>query len=86
MALTIFIVLAGVIVAWLFFFLFSQRWPLKVAEHTVFCPVQSKPAKIRLLHSQVSFGSYMPVDVSSCSLFPQGPVSCDRQCMSGGIQ
>ncbi len=81
MAVTLFAVLAGVVVAWLGFFLFFQRWPIKVVEHSVFCPVHNKPARIRLVHSQVSFGSYMPVEVSSCSLFVQGPVSCERQCM-----
>ena len=81
MAITLYIVLAGVLIAWLAFFYFIKRWPLKVVEHNVFCPVQKTPAKISLVHSQVSFGSYMPVDVSSCSLFPQGRVSCEKQCM-----
>ncbi len=81
MAVALFVLLAGILIVWLAFFLFFQRWPVKVAEHSVFCPVQGKPAKIRFVHSQVSFGSYMPVDVSSCSLFPEGPVSCEKQCM-----
>ncbi len=81
MAITLCIILAGIFVAWLAFFYFVRRWPLKVVEHSVFCPVQKKPAKISLVHSQVSFGSYMPSDVSSCSLFPQGQMSCDKQCL-----
>jgi len=81
MAVTLYIILGIAFVAGLAFFFFIRRWPLKVVEHSVFCPVEKKPAKVSLVHSQVSFGSYMPSDVSSCSLFPQGQMSCNRQCM-----
>jgi hypothetical protein len=81
MEIALYVVAAGVLVAWLAFFLFARRWPLKVAERRVFCPIQQRPAKIRLVHSQVSFGSYMPSDLSSCSLLPRGPVSCHMECL-----
>ncbi len=81
MAVTLYIVFMLILAVWLVFFYFLKRWPLKVVEHNVFCPVQKKPARISLMHSQVSIGSYMPSDISSCSLFPQGPVSCGRQCL-----
>jgi len=81
MAIALYIVLAGVLIAWLAFFYFVKRWPLKVVEHSVFCPVQKTPATVSFVRSEVSFGAYMPTDVSSCSLFPRGQVSCDRECM-----
>jgi hypothetical protein len=81
MAVAISIVLAGVLIVWLAFFYFVRRWPLKVMKRNVFCPVQKTPAKVSFVHSEVSFGTYMPTDVSSCSLFPRGEMSCDKQCM-----
>ncbi len=81
MVLTLSVVVACVLVAWLGFFYFVRHWPLRVVQHGVFCPVQRTHARISLVHSQVSFGSYMPIDIQSCSLFPQGPVTCDKQCM-----
>jgi hypothetical protein len=81
MALTISIVLAGALIVWLAFFYFARSWPLKVAKHKVFCPVQKRAAEVSFVHSEVSVGAYMPTDVSSCSLFPRGEMSCDKECM-----
>jgi hypothetical protein len=81
MAIILYVFLAGVLIAWLAFFYFVNHWPLKVVEHNVFCPVHKTPAKVRSVRSKVSFGAYMPTNVSSCSLFPQGQVSCEKQCM-----
>ena len=81
MALTLSIILVGILIVWLVFFYFASRWPLKVVKHSVFCPVQRMPAQVSFVHSQVSFGAYMPTDITSCSLFPRGESSCDRQCL-----
>ncbi len=81
MAVTMSIILAGLLVAWFAFFYLTSRWPLRVEKHNVFCPVYKKPARVSLAHNQVIFGAYMPTDVSSCSLLPRGEMSCDRLCM-----
>jgi len=81
MAVILCVLIAGVLIAWLAFFYFVNHWPLRVVEHNVFCPVHKTSAKVSFVRSKVSFGAYMPTDVSSCSLFPPGQVSCDRECL-----
>ena len=81
MAVTISIVLAIVLILLLAFFYFARHWPLKVVKRKVFCPVQKRAAEVSFVHSEVSVGAYMPTDVSSCSLFPQGEMTCDKECM-----
>lgn len=45
------------------------------------CPVSRQPAKVRFIRGEGSFGSVKLNDVASCSLFPNAPVACGKECM-----
>lgn len=72
----------AVLTAWALVFLTIRRWGPGRARRSVQCPAKRVRAQVVVEQQESDFGSLRVTDVTACSLFPQQPVTCDKQCLS----
>ena len=58
-----------------------DRWGPGHVRRSVECPEKKVPAEVKVVQTEGSFGALMTTDVESCSLLPEGPVTCDKACV-----
>jgi hypothetical protein len=73
--------IAAVLAAWLVLLFIIRRWPVRVLRRNIICPVQDTSARVTFLRSERGFGNMVVTDVSKCSLFPDGGITCERRCV-----
>ena len=78
---TIVFALTAVVVAWVVLFLVIRHWGPRAVRRLLFCPEKKAPAHVTFERREGSFGSLKARDVKECSLFPDAPVTCDKQCL-----
>ncbi len=69
---------AGVVAAGLYAI---HRWGPGARRRAVACPEKKVWADIDVERKEGSFGALTEPDVASCSLLPEGPVTCDKACI-----
>lgn len=47
------------------------------------CPEKKQRVEIAVLREEGTFGALLERDVVACSLFPTGPVDCNKACLKG---
>lgn len=67
--------------AWGVFGYTLRRWGPGRARRSVRCPEKNQRARLRVEQREGDFGSLRVVDVETCSLLPEGPVTCDKECL-----
>lgn len=81
MTSTIIVAVIGVLFAWGLIAVAIRYWGPGQAWKYLVCPEKKIPARVTLLRNEGSFGSLKVVDIKECSLFPEGPVTCEKHCM-----
>lgn len=56
-------------------------FPRRTIERVLICRAKNTLARVVFLRKETRWGDVEPVDVRECSLFPGGPVDCDKSCM-----
>lgn len=72
----------GVLGAWTVLGLAIRRWGPGCAKRSVKCPVKHTRAKVVVEQKEGDFGSLRVADVTACSLLPDAPLTCDKECMA----
>lgn len=57
-------------------------WGPGEREHIVKCPEKKINAKVLVEQREGDFGRLRMADIERCSLLPEGPVACDKACLS----
>jgi len=71
-----------VILVWSALAMAIRHWGLGLARRRVRCPETHARAEVRVVQVEPSFGAIRTGDVTACSLFGGGPVSCDKPCLA----
>ena len=74
--------LLGAFLIWTVVGLTISRWGPGVTRRRVRCPETKKGARIAVKYIESGFGAVRANDVARCSLLGDGPVTCDRACLS----
>ena len=72
----------GVLSAWGIVLFSIWRWGPGRAKHSVLCPEKQLRAKLVVEQREGDFGSLRANDVAACSLFPEGPLNCNKECLA----
>lgn len=73
---------AAVLSAWAVVGFAIRRWGPGRARRSVRCPTTSLRARVVVDQGEGDFGSLRVSDVVSCSLLPDGPLTCGKKCLS----
>ncbi|MDA2913162.1 hypothetical protein MYX77_04245 [Acidobacteriia bacterium AH_259_A11_L15] len=76
------VAILGVLAAWAVLFYTILRWGPGLAGRSVRCPQKDVRAKLVVEQREDEFGSLRVVDVRKCSLFPDSPITCNKECLS----
>ena len=79
---TVLLALAAIAFLVLVVGLVLRRWGPGVSKHLVRCPECKRLARVSVLFRESDFGAVKPVDITGCSLFGGGPVTCDKDCLT----
>lgn len=71
----------AVAAAWSVFAYTVWRWGPGRRRRSVRCPEKNKRARLVVEQRESGFGTLQVTDVTACSLLPDGPVTCDKQCL-----
>ena len=72
----------AVLTAWAVLFLTIRRWGPGRAKRWVRCPTKRVQAKVVVEQREGDFGSLRVTDVAACSLFPDAPLTCGKECLA----
>lgn len=72
----------AVLSAWAVFVYGLRRWGPGTAKRGVRCPVQRVRAQVVVEQREGDFGSLRVTDVRACSLFPEVPLRCGKECLA----
>ncbi|MFQ5664630.1 MAG: hypothetical protein ACE5HL_12460 [Terriglobia bacterium] len=72
----------AVVAAWMLVLLTIRRWGPGRSRHWVRCPEKKRRAKVVVEYKESEFGRVRAVDVKDCSLLPDQPVDCDKECLT----
>jgi hypothetical protein len=73
--------IAAVVTAWLILLFIIRRWPVRVLRRNITCPERDTSAHVTFLRTERGFGNLVVTDVTRCSLFPDGAITCERRCV-----
>jgi len=73
--------MAAVAGAWGVFAYTVRRWGPGRRRRSVRCPEKKRRARLVVEQREGDFGSLRVVDVDACSLLPEGPVTCGKECL-----
>lgn len=76
------VAILAVVSAWAVLFFAIRRWGPGYAKRGVRCPVQRVRAKVKVEQREGDFGSLRVADVCACSLFPDAPLTCGKECLA----
>jgi len=71
----------AVIAAWSVFAFTVWRWGPGRRHRSVRCPEKKQRAYLVVEQRESGFGTLQVTDVTTCSLLPEGPVTCDKECL-----
>lgn len=71
----------AVIAAWSVFAYTVWRWGPGRRHRSVRCPEKNQRARLVVEQRESGFGTLQVTDVTACSLLPEGPVACDKECL-----
>lgn len=72
----------AVLAAWALVFFGIRRWGPGRSRHWVRCPEHKKRARVLVDYKEGDFGSVRATDVKACSLLPEQPPTCDKECLT----
>ncbi|MBI4458797.1 MAG: hypothetical protein HY648_01900 [Acidobacteria bacterium] len=81
MMTTMILAVVGVLIAWGLVAFAIRYWGPGAMRKYLLCPEKKMPARVVFARQEGSFGSLKMVDVKQCSLFPEGPVTCQKHCL-----
>ena len=58
-----------------------HHWGPRRTRNWVHCPEKNVDARITVERKEGSFAALLPPDVASCSLLPEGDVTCEKKCL-----
>lgn len=67
---------------WTVLFFAIWRWGPGPRRRSLRCPTKRVRAKVTIEQREGAFGSLRAADVTACSLFPDAPVTCDKECLT----
>lgn len=71
----------AVVSAWVVLDLRINRWGPGHARGRVRCPERRVRAKVGVEQAEGDFGRLRVTDVTSCSLLPDAPLTCGKECL-----
>lgn len=71
----------AVVGAWVVLGLTINRWGPGHASRRVRCPERGVRAKVGVEQDEGDFGRLRVTDVTTCSLLPDAPLTCDKECL-----
>jgi len=80
MDITMILAVVAVLSAWGVTALALRRWGPGRARRRTRCPRAGKQAKVMVEQQEADFASLVVTDVVSCSLFPNAPLTCEKEC------
>lgn len=72
----------GVLAAWTVLGLTIRRWGPGRAQRSVHCPTKHMRARVLAEQREGDFGSLRVTDIHACSLFPNAPLTCGKECLA----
>lgn len=72
----------GVLSAWVVLGYTIWRWGPGRVRRSVRCPVRKARAKVQVEQRESEFGRLYMADVNTCSLFPDSPPDCGKECLT----
>ena len=66
-------------------FVTLTRWGTGVHKRRVVCPENNNRATVVVEYTETAesgFGSVQATDIKACSVFPNSPVNCEKECLS----
>lgn len=72
----------AVLSAWAVLAYTIRRWGPGRARRSVRCPTKNKRARLVVEQQEGDFGRLRVTDVTACSLFPDSPFNCDKECLA----
>ena len=57
------------------------HWGPGQAKRSVFCPARQRRAQVVVEQGEGDFGCLRATDAVACSLFPSGPLNCNKDCV-----
>lgn len=73
--------IGAVAVAWGLVFRSIRRWGPGQANRRVRCPEKRLRARVHVEQREGDFGTLQATDVTACSLLPDQPLTCDKDCL-----
>lgn len=70
-----------VVTAWVVVALTINRWGPGHARRWVRCPERRLRAKVGIEQAEGDFGRLRVIDVATCSLLPDAPLTCGKECL-----
>lgn len=71
----------AVAAAWSVFAYTVWRWGPGRRHRSVRCPEKNRRARLVVEQREAGFGTLQVTDVTACSLLPDGPVTCEKECL-----
>ena len=71
----------AVVAAWSVFAYTVWRWGPGRRRRSVHCPEKNQRARLVVQQHESGFGTLQVTNVTACSLLPDGPVTCDKECL-----
>jgi len=73
---------AVVVTLWTFAAFLIRRWGPGRRKCSVYCPETSRRAKVAARWKEGDWGTFHAAEITACSRFPGGPVTCQKQCLA----
>jgi hypothetical protein len=81
MDVTTVLAILGVLAAWGVLFWTIYRWGPGRRRRRVVCPEKGVRATVEVEQKEGDFGRLRAVDAVACSLVPDEPLTCDKECL-----
>lgn len=82
MNMEILLAVLGVLSVWGVAVFSFWRWGPGRARRSLLCPVKQQRAAVVLEQKEGDFGCLRVTDALACSLFPDGPLNCGKECVA----
>ena len=82
MNIPVLLAVVGVLSVWGVVSLSILRWGPGRAKRSLLCPARQRRAQVVVEQREGDFGCLCATDAVACSLFPSGPLNCNKECVS----
>ena len=72
----------GVLAVWSTAFYSIRHWGPGRAKRSVECPTRHRKARVLVEQREGDFGCLRVVDAVACSLAPESPLTCGKECLT----